>query len=55
MDSTKFRNLVQEVSNKTISTEQATHFLSIFNDELNEAINAASREFVKKHFGSRNK
>lgn len=48
----QLRNLVKEVCKKDITTEQATLFLKIelMTDDLTSYINAAKREFVRKHF-----
>ncbi len=53
-EATQFRNLVKEVSRKSISSEQARHFLDIFGSELEVALVNTRREFVEKHFGTKN-
>lgn len=51
---TQFRNLVREVSKIDISSVQAENFLNIFGAELEEAVVKAKRDFVTRHFGSKN-
>lgn len=53
MDPTQFRNLVKEVSRRDISTEEATNFLKLFKDQLEEAVLQAKRNFIQHYFGSR--
>jgi hypothetical protein len=53
MDATQFRNLVKQVSDKDISSEQAQHFLSIFQEDLNADLAQTTRNFVIRHFGSK--
>jgi len=49
-DPTAFRNLVKQCTGLNISTEQSTHFLEIFGEQLSAAIIKAKRAFIEKHF-----
>lgn len=53
MDVTQFRNLVKHVSDRSISSEQAGHFLEVFQSDLDTVINQAQRDFIIKHFGAK--
>lgn len=50
---TTFRNLVQQVSGKEISSEQAANFLEIFGEDLAACLVKTKRAFIEKHFGSK--
>jgi hypothetical protein len=54
MDATQLRNLVKEVSGKQISSEDAQVILVVFKDDLQATITGAYRQFVTKHFGTKN-
>ena len=48
-----FRNLVKQVANIEITSQQASNFLDIFGEDLEAELNATRRRFVEKHFGKR--
>ena len=45
------RRVVKNVSDKDLTTAQATAFLDIFGGDLEALVHSAEREFVVKHFG----
>lgn len=51
VDPSTFRNLVKEVSGRTISTQQASNLLDVFGEDLKLEINKSIRGFVNRHFG----
>lgn len=53
MDPTQFRNLVKQVRGRDISTEEATHFLKLFGEDLEAHVLKAKRAFVEHHFGAK--
>ena len=48
----QLRNIVKQVSAKTISTTQAAAFLDIFHADLDLAVNQALRAVIAQHIGT---
>jgi hypothetical protein len=53
MNPEKLRLVIKNVSDRTLSTEQAKNFLEIFGGDLDIAIAKTVREFVELHFGAK--
>lgn len=53
LEPSTLRNLVKEVSGRTISSEQASNLLDVFGEEIKLELNNAIRGFVVRHFGKK--
>lgn len=53
IDPSTFRNLIKEVSGRTITSQQASNLLDVFGEELKLELNGTIRGFAARHFGKK--